>query len=164
MNRIHILCVGHDPEIFEAVEQSVAPLDKFYPIETADSAEEARAVIREILANGDHVGIVLCDPFVPSETGVDIFLSLDPDGETSNTRKVLLTELTQKDASVRAVTEADLDGHITRPWKSTDFLQTIKAHLAQFVIQSGIDPLPYMQSLDSPTINEAIHRTRTRPR
>lgn len=158
MNQIHILCVDDEPEVLEAVERSIAPLEKYFPIETADSADDARTVIREILDNGDRVGVILCDHIMPGENGVDLLIALSQEDSTADTRKVLLTGQAGLDATVLAVNQADLHHYIAKPWNTDDLVRTVKTQLTEYIIKAGIDPLPYMQSLDSAVINEAIRR------
>lgn len=158
MNQIHILCIDDEPEVLEAVERSIAPLEKYFPIDTADSADDAREVIREILDDGDHIGVVLCDHVMPGENGVDLLIELGQKAATAKTRKVLLTGQAGLDATILAVNKAGLDHYVAKPWNSAELVETVRTQLTEFVISTGMDPLPYMQSLDSAKISEAIRK------
>ena len=45
MEKINILCVDDQPEVLETITRDLQPLEKFFRIETADSVQDAKALL-----------------------------------------------------------------------------------------------------------------------
>ncbi|MBQ2731852.1 MAG: hypothetical protein IJF68_02235, partial [Opitutales bacterium] len=61
MENITILCVDDQAEVLDAVVRDLRPLQKFFRVEEAGSAEEAKKIIDETVRSGDYVGLVISD-------------------------------------------------------------------------------------------------------
>ncbi len=159
MRKIYILCVEDEPEVLDAVVRDLAPLERYFPVEGATSAAEARRVVVSILGQGDRLGLVLCDHIMPGETGVDFLVELQEKPETAATRKVLLTGQADLEATVKAVNEANLDHFIGKPWTRDGLLAVVRKELTDFVLGTEQDFLPYLSVLEGSRLTEAM-RTR----
>ena len=158
MEKIYILCVDDEPDVLEAVTRDLSGIEEHFPIEPADSAADARELMNELKAKGDHVGLILCDYMMPGEDGVDLLISMEADEYTEATRKVLLTGQAGLEATVEAVNRADLSHYIAKPWETEDLLQVVRSQLTEYFLETGLDPMPYAQWLDPMLLARSMHR------
>lgn len=158
MNTIYILVVDDEPPILELVLRDLAEIEDYFPIETAASADEARAVTRRLLDSGAAIGLVLCDHIMPGENGVPLLIEMHASERTRATRKVLLTGQAGLDATVSAVNRAGLAHYVRKPWKREDLVQVVREQLTRFIIEAGRTPDRYLRVLDAALVSEALHR------
>lgn len=156
MNELVILVVEDEPEVRDAVVRDLAPLATAARVEAADDVADARAALTEIAADGDRVALVLADHRLPGETGVDLLTSLHADPTTRSARKVLVTGQADHADTIRAVNEAGLDHYIAKPWDAEDLVGVARQALTDYVIDAGLDPLPFVATLDGPRLLEAF--------
>ncbi|TVP78953.1 MAG: response regulator [Puniceicoccaceae bacterium] len=157
MKKIYILCIEDEPEVLEAIERDMATLEDSFPLETAENTSEARQVIHNILDQGDHIGLILCDHVMPGENGVDLLIELSQQEKTHASRKVLVTGQAGLDATIEAVNQAELSYYIAKPWDPVKLIATSKRLLTDYILEVGIDPTPYMDVLDRERLFHAIH-------
>ena len=158
MNRIYILCVDDEAEGLEAIERDLRSFDDHFPVETAQSAKEARQWCRELEAQGDRVGLVLTDHLMPEETGVDLLVSLDQIPTAAQARKVLLTGQAGQEDTIQALNQGGLHYYIAKPWSGEALQEVVRDQLTSFVLDATDDPMAYMAILDGAKIAEALHR------
>lgn len=158
---IYILVVEDEPEVLDAIVRDITGFEEFFPIEMADTAEEAREIIQDILDQGDKIGLILCDHVLPGDNGVELLVELQHKEETISTRKVLITGQAGLQETVRAVNEADLKHYIAKPWNKEELVEIVKELLTDYVLDKVDDVLPYMKVLDGGRIAEAIRKGRT---
>jgi len=158
---IYILVVEDEPEVLDAIVRDITGFEEFFPIEMADTAEEAREIIQDILDQGDVIGLILCDHVLPGDNGVELLVELQHKEETISTRKVLITGQAGLQETVRAVNEADLKHYIAKPWNKEELVEIVKELLTDYVLDKVDDVLPYMKVLDGSRIAEAIRKGRT---
>jgi len=156
--KYHILLVDDEPEILEAAARDLQALEDVFPIETASRASEARGLVDQLLQRGDRVGVIFCDHVMPGGNGVDLLIEMDKDEATRDIRKVLLTGQAGLDATIRAVNESRLDHYVAKPWKEGELEQIARIQMTEFFLTTGDDFTPFLASLDSPRLNEGIHR------
>ena len=155
-DKIYILVVEDEPEVLDSIVRDLDIFESFFTIEMADTAEEARELIREIYENEEQIGLILCDHVLPGDNGVELLVEMQNTPETFKTRKVLITGQAGLDETVRAVNEADLKHYIAKPWKKEDLVNIVKELLTDYVIENIENPLSYMQVLDGGRIAEHI--------
>jgi len=158
MKKIYILCVDDEPEVLEAVERDIAELEDDFPLETAESADDARTVIDQIYAVGDRLGLILCDHVMPGDTGVELLIEMFNDERTHDTRRVLLTGQAGLEATVQAVNAGQLNHYIAKPWTPDNLRQVARDQLTEYVIQTETDPRPYMQQLNMQKLAEVVYK------
>ena len=159
--KIYILVVEDEPEVLDAIVRDISDFEDFFPIEMADTAEEARDIVEDIINQDDSIGLVLCDHVLPGDNGVELLVELQHKEETSSTRKVLITGQAGLQETVRAVNEADLKHYIAKPWDKEELVNIVKELLTNYVLDHVNDVLPYMKVLDGGRIAEAIRKGRT---
>jgi len=156
MENITILCVDDQAEVLDAVVRDLRPLQKFFRVEEAGSAEEAKKIIDETVRSGDYVGLVISDPVMPGETGVELLGAIFRDDRFSDTKKILLTGQATHADTIRAINEARIDNYFEKPWKPEDLVATAKKLLTRFILKKGIDYKDYMPILDQATLLENL--------
>jgi DNA-binding NtrC family response regulator len=157
--KIYILVVEDEPEVLDSIVRDISLFEKFFPVEMADTAEEAREIIDSILENENEIGLILCDHVLPGDNGVELLVEMQNRPETHDTKKVLITGQAGLQETVRAVNEADLKHYIAKPWKKDELLSISKNLLTDYVIEHVDAPLKYMQVLDGERIANHIRTT-----
>lgn len=159
MTELAVLIVEDEPEVRDAVRRDLADLAEVLRIETADDVTDARAALAELEASGAHLALVLADHRLPGTSGVDFLVELHDDPATASARKVLVTGQADHTDTIRAVNQAGLDHYVAKPWDPDELRRVVIETVTDFVLESGIDPLPYVRVLDGPRLLEAYaHR------
>jgi two-component system phosphate regulon response regulator PhoB len=153
-----ILCVEDEPGVLDAIVRDLAPLEDRFRVEAAESADLARPLVRGWLAAGHALALALCDHRMPGTSGTDFLIELNRDPATRATRKILLTAQAGHEDTIRAVNRADLDHYVAKPWRAEELRAVVKKHLTDYVLEAGLDPLPYLAVLDTPRLTAAIAR------
>jgi DNA-binding NtrC family response regulator len=159
--KIYILVVEDEPEVLDAIVRDISDFEDFFPIEMADTAEEARDIVDDIINQDDRIGLILCDHVLPGDNGVELLVELQHKEETLSTKKVLITGQAGLQETVRAVNEADLKHYIAKPWNKNELIGIVKELLTDYVLDHEEDVLPFMKVLDGGKLAEAIRKGRT---
>lgn len=162
MGELLILVVEDEPEVRAAIVRDLAPIAGSIRIDEASDAEDAIAALAEATSAGDQVGLILADHRLPGRSGVDLLVSLHADPERRPIRKVLITGQAGHADTVRAINDAELDHYIAKPWDPDELMAISVRQLTDYIIDVGLDPLPYVNSLDGPRLVEA-YAQRGRP-
>lgn len=153
-----ILILEDEAEVRAAVERDLLPFAELIRVEVASDVEEAWEVIDELTEDGDVLALALCDHRMPGTTGVEFLVQMMDDDRTAATRKVLVTGQAQLRDTVRAVNEANLDHYIAKPWDVDELHDVVRTMLTDYVEDMDIDPLPYLDVLDSTRAMELVRR------
>ncbi len=159
MKRIVILCLEDETEVLDALMRDLTPFKKTMRIEAAESVDDARAVLAECEADGDPIGLILCDHLMPGVRGVDFLVELQKESKYAETRKVLITGQAGLEDTVRAVNNARLQHYIAKPWNADTLQEVVREQLTEFVIRNEEDLTPYISVLDGPRLLEAMAAT-----
>lgn len=153
-----ILILEDEAEVRAAVERDLLPFAELIRVEVASDVEEAWEVIDELTEDGDVLALALCDHRMPGTTGVEFLVQMMDDDRTAATRKVLVTGQAQLRDTVRAVNEAHLDHYIAKPWDVDELHQVVRTMLTDYVEDMDIDPLPYLDVLDTTRAMALVRR------
>jgi two-component system chemotaxis response regulator CheY len=156
MKRIVIVCVEDEAEVRDAVLRDLTPFKPIFRIEAAEDVEDARAILAECKAEHESVGLVLCDHLMPGVRGVDFLVEMQGNPDYGHTRKVLITGQAGMEDTIRAVNEANLDHYIAKPWTADQLQSVTRTQLTNYVLQSGINPIPFIGVLDSKRLLEKV--------
>ena len=151
-----ILSLEDEADVRAAIERD---LDQFWDtirLEAADNVEDAWAVVEEIDEDGDELALVLSDHRLPGKSGVDFLVELMTDERFGATRTVLVTGQADQSDTIRAVNQAGLDYYIGKPWNPDELRTVVRDQLTEYVLETDVDPLPYVSVLDGVRIMEAI--------
>ena len=102
------------------------------------------------------LALVLADHRMPGTTGVDMLIAMEDDERTAVARKVLVTGQADQADTIRAVNEAGLDHYVAKPWRPQDLQAVVRDQLTDFVLVTGMDPLPHLRALDGARAMEML--------
>lgn len=157
MNKqIYILVIEDENAVLEAILRDIEHFENEFPIETANSAEEAMEIIDEIRGNGDVIGLVLCDHLLPGMNGVKFMSVLNTNDMLKHTKKVLITGQAGHDDTINAINNASLDYYIGKPWDTANLVKVVKNQLTEFVIDENLYPVSALYLLNMEIITEAV--------
>ena len=158
MSELVIVVVEDEPEVRAAIVRDLEPLATGIRIDEADTADDARGAIDEAVESGDHVGMVLADHRLPGDSGVDLLVAIHADPELCAIRSVLITGQAGHQDTIRAINEAGLDWYFSKPWDPDELRSVVVQQLTDYVIEAGLDPLPYVQVLNGRRLLEEYAR------
>ncbi len=153
---VTILLLEDEADVRTALERDLEPFWDKIRYEVAQDVPDAWAAIDDILSDGDELALVLSDHRLPGESGVDFLVELTHDERFSSTRTVLVTGQADQDDTIKAVNEASLDYYIAKPWDPQKLVAVVREQLTNYVLESDINPLPYLPVLDGVRVMEAI--------
>lgn len=158
MGELVILVVEDEPEVRAAIVRDLEGLAGSVRIDEASDVDDALAALDEAVDAGDDVGLIFADHRLPGRSGVDLLVSLHADPARRPIRKVLITGQAGHADTIRAINEAGLDHYIAKPWEPDDLVATAVRQLTDYVLDTGLDPLAYVDALDGPRLLEAFGR------
>ncbi len=158
MSELVVLVVEDEPEVRDAIIRDLDTYGDTIRLVEAESFEDALVAIREIESEGDFLGLVLADHRLPGRTGVDLLVTLNDDPTSRRIRKVLITGQAGQEDTIRAINDAALNRYIAKPWDAGKLRHVVTEQLTDFVIEAGLDPLPFVRDLDGPRLLEAFPR------
>ena len=149
MGELVILVVEDEAEVRAAMVRDLEPFGSVVRVDEADSVDDALAALADADAAGDSVGLVLADHRLPGQSGVDMLVSLHDDDTHRSAKKVLITGQAEHADTIRAVNHANLDHYIAKPWANDELVAVTRDLLTDYVVEQKLDPLAYLQVLDS---------------
>lgn len=153
--KLAIIVLEDEPPVRDAITRDLDHLSGNVRVEVAEDVTDARDVIGEIHAAGDVVALLLADHRLPGETGVDFLVSTMSDPHLSRARRVLITGQADHSDTIRAINVGGLDHYLAKPWDRDELHDVVRDQLTNFVIDAGMNPLPYLPYLDSTRAMEA---------
>lgn len=158
MAEIYILCVEDEPQVLDVIIRDLSELEELFPIESANSADEARKIIAEIKEDGNKIGLALCDHIMPGDKGIDLLIEMQKDPFTQSARKVLITGQAGLEDTIQAVNNARLHHYIAKPWDKAKLVDIIKNELTEYVIEHESNLIKFMSLLNKEKLQEAIRK------
>ena len=158
MNRIAIVTLEDEPEVRQAILRDLEPFASSFRIEGAEDVDDVRELIAAIESDGDLVGLVLCDHRLPGTSGIDFLAQLGLEDEHRRIRKVLVTGQADHQDTIRAINAGGIHHYLPKPWRPRQLESIVRDQLTEFVLDSDVDPLPYVAVLDGPRLMEKIGR------
>lgn len=152
-----ILIIDDDAPVLQGIRQDLSYLEPEFLIETADDAEEASEIVKELCDNTE-LAMVLCDHVMPKETGVKFLKRLGSILPENSTRpaKVLFTGQAGHEDTIQAINTAQIDHYLAKPWDIEDVKKITKKLLTDFVIRRKLSPFPYAKHLDPEMMEQYI--------
>ena len=138
-----ILSLEDEADVRDALERDLEQFWDKIRLEVAEDVDDAWAVIDEIVEDGD-------------ELALDFLVELMKDERFGATRTVLVTGQADQSDTIRAVNQAGLDYYIGKPWDPEELRAAVRDQLTEYVLESGVNPLPYVSVLDGVRVMEAI--------
>lgn len=140
----HILCVDDDPNFLKSLEfflpgriNAQVPRSMWYRFLFFGNPREALETLRELIASGESVAMVISDQMMPEMKGTQ-FLS-EAQKVSGQSIRVLLTGHAGIESAVLAINERLLDKYLTKPIEDEhDFAVSIQHLLQRFEMQRTI--------------------------
>jgi thioredoxin reductase (NADPH) len=164
--RAAIVAVDDEPAVLAAVARDLRrQFGERYRIVRATSGEEALGALRELVARGEQVALLVADQRMPGMSGTDYLVEarkLVPDA-----KRVLLTAYADTEAAIQAINEVDLDYYLLKPWDPPeeqlypvveDLLKTWEAGAA--LEAGGVRVIGHRFSRDSHDLRDFLARNR----
>lgn len=125
MSKIRLLCVDDERILLESLKAELRrELGGEYQIETAESGEEALALIRQLTLEGEELLMVISDENMPGIKGHRLLAEIRR--LTPSTALVLMTGYSDLDAVREAVNSAGLYRYMNKPWRIEELAFTIR--------------------------------------
>src|SRR3954466_12397942 len=161
-----IVAVDDEPAVLAAVARDLRRgFGERYRIVRAASGDEALGLVREIVARGEQVALLVADQRMPGMAGTDFLVQarrLVP-----GAKRVLLTAYADPEAAIQAINEVALDYYLLKPWDPPeeqlfpvveDLLTTWQAGAA--VESGGVRVIGHRFSRDSHELRDFLARNR----
>ncbi|MEM9418341.1 MAG: response regulator [Planctomycetota bacterium] len=152
MSKPVILCIDDQREVLAALIKDLEPFAEYFDIIDAESAEDAGAVLDDMIDHGMPVALIISDHVMPGITGVSFLTQLRNRGDLPNTRKLLLTGLATHEDTIRAINEAAIDQYIAKPWHVDQLFEVVGRLVTQFIL--AVYPDSYQLYL--PILNQDV--------
>lgn len=154
--KLSILIVEDEEPVRAALARDLSSFASTVRIEIAGDVEDAKEVVSEITADGDVVALILSDHRLPGVSGVDFLIEADAESELGRAKKVLVTGQAGHEDTIRAINLANIDHYIAKPWHAEILRQVVSEELTDFVLDNGVNPLPYLSVLNSARAMEGL--------
>src|SRR4051794_2865715 len=161
-----IVAVDDEPAVLAAVARDLRrEFGESYRVLRAGSGEEALGVVRELIARGDQVALLIADQRMPGLSGTEYLVEarkLAPDA-----KRVLLTAYADTEAAIAAINEVSLDYYLLKPWDPPeeqlfpvvgDLLETWEAGAA--LEAGGVRVIGHRFSKDTHDLRDFLARNR----
>jgi thioredoxin reductase (NADPH) len=110
-----IVVVDDEPAVLAAVARDLRrAFGERYRIVRASSGEEALGLLRELVARGDQVALLIADQRMPEMAGTDYLVAARQ--LVPGAKRVLLTAYADTSAAIQAINEVALDYYLLKPW------------------------------------------------
>jgi len=153
-----ILCLDDEPAVLEAMGHDLTSFEEVFDLAMSTDLDDARKVIESVQKKGGQIGLALCDHLLRGATGTDFLVELQKAPFTNLTRKVLVTAQAGHKDTIRAINQAGLHHYIAKPWEPAELRAVVREQLTTYVLEAGLNPLPYLGILDRTRLADAISR------
>jgi thioredoxin reductase (NADPH) len=161
-----IVAVDDEPAVLAAVARDLRRgFGERYRIVRAGSGDEALGVLRELVARGDQVALLVADQRMPGMSGTEYLVQARK--LVPGAKRVLLTAYADTEAAIQAINEVALDYYLLKPWDPPeeqlfpvveDLLTTWEAGAA--VESGGVRLVGHRFSRDSHELRDFLARNR----
>ena len=134
MNKPVIVCVDDEKFVLDTLRTTLSQaFGEDYLIEIAEDGAEALELVRELLANGQEVPVVISDYVMPQMRGDELLRHIQI--ISKNTLKIMLTGQANIEGVTNAVNDADLYRFISKPWNSGQLVQIVQKAVRDYFLE-----------------------------
>ncbi len=161
-----IVAVDDEPAVLAAVARDLRRgFGERFRIVRAGSGDEALGVLRELVARGDQIALLVADQRMPGMSGTEYLVEARKLVPTA--KRVLLTAYADTEAAIQAINEVALDYYLLKPWDPPeeqlfpvveDLLTTWEAGAA--IESGGVRLVGHRFSRDSHELRDFLARNR----
>ena len=131
MSKPVIVCVDDEKFVLDSLRTTLTQaFGEDYLIEIAEDGTDALEVVKELLANGRDVPVVISDYVMPRMRGDELLRHIQIISQ--NTLKIMLTGQANIEGVTNAVNEADLYRFISKPWSSSQLVQIVQKAVREY--------------------------------
>ena len=110
-----IVAVDDEPAVLAAVARDLRrKFGEQYRIVRAHSGDEALGVLKELVARGEQVALLVADQRMPGMAGTEYLVQARRIVPTA--KRVLLTAYADTEAAIQAINDVALDYYLLKPW------------------------------------------------
>ncbi len=158
MDKLTIVYVDDQREVLSTLSKDLEIFSDYVNLEECESAIEALEIIEDLDDEGDKLAIVISDHIMPEMSGVEFLSKVHQDSRFSSTKKILLTGQATHEDTINAINNAKIQRYIAKPWQSEEVHEVVKKLLTHYILEQGIDYMPYMPILDKTTLFELLSK------
>jgi thioredoxin reductase (NADPH) len=161
-----IVAVDDEPAVLAAVARDLRRgFGERFRIVRASSGDEALGALRELVARGDQVALLVADQRMPGMSGTEYLVEARK--LVPGAKRVLLTAYADTEAAIQAINEVALDYYLLKPWDPPeeqlfpvveDLLTTWEAGAA--IESGGVRLVGHRFSRDSHELRDFLARNR----
>ena len=131
MSKPVIVCVDDEKFVLDSLRTTLTQaFGEDYLIEIAEDGSDALELVRDLLANGQEVPVVISDYVMPRMRGDELLRHIQIISQ--NTLKIMLTGQANIEGVTNAVNEADLYRFISKPWSSSHLVQIVQKAVREY--------------------------------
>lgn len=146
--KLNVLIVAKSSKLRNALQDDLSAFTPTVQLVQCPDLSEAKATIKDIVANGDEPALLIGDDVLTSPEGRDLLTALSRHEDTEALRKILVSGKKDLKAVIHAVNETDIERFIIKPWDLGELHHVVKDQLTDYVVQRDINPLRYLQALN----------------
>lgn len=146
-----ILCIDDEPMILDSLKEQIEKnFGENLIYETAENADEANEVLKELRSNGVDVLVIVSDWLMPGMKG-DEFL-VETHKIHPEIIPIMLTGHATEEAIKNAEKNANLFSCINKPWSEDNLVETIQNALSRFEINTQVKEKEVILCIDDEEI------------
>ena len=136
MNKPVIVCVDDEKFILDSLRTTLSQaFGEDYLIEIAEDGADALEVVKELLADGREVPVIISDYVMPQMRGDELLRHIQIISQ--KTLKIMLTGQANIEGVTNAVNEADLYRFISKPWNNAQLVQIVEKAIQNYFTEKG---------------------------
>ena len=136
MSKPVIVCVDDEKFILDSLRTTLSEaFGENYLIEIAEDGADALEVVKELLADGREVPVVISDYVMPQMRGDELLRHIQIISQ--KTLKIMLTGQANIEGVTNAVNEADLYRFISKPWNNSQLVQIVEKAVQNYFSEKG---------------------------
>ncbi|NUM37073.1 MAG: response regulator [Candidatus Brocadiae bacterium] len=155
---LNIVCIDDQREVLATLKKDMSVFRSFFKISYCESSQEAKELLEEIDAKGDHIALLVCDHIMPGQSGIDFLIQTNQDRRFQSVKKILLTGLANHQDTIKAINQAAIQQYIEKPWNSENLTKIAKILLTEYILETGQEYQEYMPILDQPTLYQKLRK------
>ena len=134
MSKPVIVCVDDEKFVLDTLRTTLSQtFGDDYLIEIAEDGPEALDLVRELLANGQEVPVIISDYVMPQMRGDELLQHIQIISQ--KTLKIMLTGQANIEGVTNAVNEADLYRFISKPWNNTHLVHVVQKAVKDYFLE-----------------------------
>jgi signal transduction histidine kinase/CheY-like chemotaxis protein len=134
MSKPVIVCVDDEKFVLDTLRTTLSQtFGDDYLIEIAEDGPEALDLVRELLANGQEVPVIISDYVMPRMRGDELLQHIQIISQ--KTLKIMLTGQANIEGVTNAVNEADLYRFISKPWNNTQLVHVVQKAVKDYFLE-----------------------------